>query len=239
MVLVTMAVQPVAPVHGGQRPYYAGRAGRLHPCLGAEASSHGPNRLVDQRDSPFGRGQGARCPSCAGLLCRSTGAGYERSLDPTVAARGKIVAFLFMVINILVVAHRFFPMVQAVLQDQGSEIPQWLLKTVSMSLFPAFADEEVAALVVDNGGMAGFAGYDAPRAVPSTVACARLFPHIVLCSLCSSAGPRSSASWWVWSRRTVVRAQARGVSTGAVLGRVHVPGWWSPWWFHRCSSWTS
>ena len=47
----------------------------------------------------------------------------------------------------------------------------------------AFADEEVAALVVDNGGMAGFAGYDAPRAVPSTVACARLFPHFTLCSL--------------------------------------------------------
>ena len=24
----------------------------------------------------------------------------------------------------------------------------------------------------------------------------------------------------------MVRAQARGVSTGAVLGQVHVPGWW-------------
>ena len=72
-------------------------------------------------------------------------------------------------------------MVQAVLRT--TEIPQLLLFTVSMSRFPAFADEEVAALVVDNGGMAGFAGYDAPRAVPSTVACAILFPHIMLCSL--------------------------------------------------------
>ena len=43
---------------------------------------------------------------------------------------------------------------------------------------PAFADEEVAALVVDNGGMAGDAGYDAPRAVPFTVACARRFSQL-------------------------------------------------------------
>ena len=89
-------------------------------------------------------------------------------------------------------------MVQAVLRT--TKVPQLL------PWFPAFAREEVAALVVDNGGMPGFAGYDAPRAVPSTVACARLFPHIMLCSLYFSAGPRSSASWWVWSRRTVVRA---------------------------------
>ena len=46
-----------------------------------------------------------------------------------------------------------------------------------------FADEEVAALVVDNGGMDGVAGFDAPRAVPSTVACARRFLHVMLCSL--------------------------------------------------------
>ena len=37
-------------------------------------------------------------------------------------------------------------MVQAVVRT--TEIPQLLLETVSMSPFPAFADEEVAALVV-------------------------------------------------------------------------------------------
>uniref|UniRef100_A0A7P0TBL1 Actin gamma 1 n=1 Tax=Homo sapiens TaxID=9606 RepID=A0A7P0TBL1_HUMAN len=45
-------------------------------------------------------------------------------------------------------------------------------------------EEEIAALVIDNGsGMckAGFAGDDAPRAV---------FPSIV------------GASWWAWARRT-------------------------------------
>ena len=36
----------------------------------------------------------------------------------------------------------------------------------SLCLFtPAFSAEEVAALVVDNSGTAGFAGYDAPRAM--------------------------------------------------------------------------
>ena len=35
----------------------------------------------------------------------------------------------------------------------------------SLCAFTPFADEEVAALVVYSSGMAGFAGYDAPRAV--------------------------------------------------------------------------
>ena len=236
---------PVAPVHGGQRPYYAGRAGRLHPCRGAEASSHGPNLLVDQRDSPFGRGQGAGCPSCAGHMC-STGAGYGGdSLDPTVAARGKIVAFLFMVINILVVAQRLFPMVQAVLRT--TEIPQLLLYTVSMSRFPAFADEEVAALVVDNGGMAGFAGMC--KAVPAHRAVFPLFfdrPKILGIMVgmvqkdsgsCTSPWSLHRCSSWTSSRARLVEPVV--VPQVQFLDKFTCPVGGARGGFHRCSSWTS
>ena len=78
-----------------------------------------------------------------------------------------------------------------------------VLGRLSVRSPPAFADEETAALVVVNGGKPGFAGYDAPRAVPLTVACARRFPHFALCSLCNAAGLSFSASRRVWTRRTV------------------------------------
>ena len=40
--------------------------GHEHPCHDAEAVSHGPACLVDHRDSPVARRQGARCPGYAG-----------------------------------------------------------------------------------------------------------------------------------------------------------------------------
>ena len=55
----------------------------------------------------------------------------------------------------------------------------------SLCTFSLLADEEVAALVVYSSGMAGFAGYDAPRAL--------LAFHAVFYSL--SAGPWFLASW--------------------------------------------
>merc|ERR1719284_82562 len=58
------------------------------------------------------------------------------------------------------------------------------------------AEEEVAALVVDNGsGMckAGFA----------------VTMHLAPYSLRLSAGPRCQASWSVWTRRTVVGDEAQ------------------------------
>ena len=52
-----------------------------------------------------------------------------------------------------------------------------------------------SALVVDNGIVTGFAGYDAPRAVfPSTAAGALQCLHFTLYSLSLSARPRFSAS---------------------------------------------
>ena len=128
-------------------------------------------------------------------------------------------------------------MVQAVLRT--TEFPQLLLYTVSMSRCPAFADEEVAALVVDNGGMAGFCRLRCTSRCPfDSGKCKAVPAHHAVFPLIFGRS-KIFGIMWVWSRRTVVRAQARGVYTGAVLGRVHVPGWWSPWWFHRCSSWTS
>ena len=44
----------------------AQQQGRLHPCHDAEAVSHGPDCLVDHRDSPVALGQGARCSCFAG-----------------------------------------------------------------------------------------------------------------------------------------------------------------------------
>ena len=67
--------------------------------------------------------------------------------------------------------------------------------SLSVRSFPVYYRRGVAALVVDNGIMAGFAGYDAPRAVfPSTAAGARQCLHFTLYSLLLSAGPRFSAS---------------------------------------------
>ena len=57
------------------------------------------------------------------------------------------------------------------------------------------SDEAVAALFVDNGIVAGFAGYDAPRAVfPSTAAAAWQCLHFTLYSLLLSGRPRFSAA---------------------------------------------
>ena len=107
---------------------------------------------------------------------------------------------------------------------------------------PAFADEEVAALVVDNGDTAGVAGYDAPRAVPSTVACARRFPHVMLCSFCMVAaklfgtmvGMDQRDSFHVHKPVVIPQVQfldrllrlldeARSDSTGAILGQGDMP----------------
>ena len=59
------------------------------------------------------------------------------------------------------------------------------LASVFLSLHSWYtSDEAVAALVVDNGIIAGFAGYDAPRAVfPSTAAGAWQCLHFTLYSL--------------------------------------------------------
>ena len=47
----------------------------------------------------------------------------------------------------------------------------------SLCTFTPLADEEVAALVVYNGGIPGFAGYDAPRAVLAFTRCRQA--HVV------------------------------------------------------------
>ena len=64
--------------------------------------------------------------------------------------------------------------------------------------------KKIIPFVTCDGFMAGFAGYDAPRAV--------LAFHAVFC--CLSAGPRSSASWSIWT------GSFAGDPTGAVHGQV-------------------
>ena len=84
---------------------------------------------------------------------------------------------------------------------------------------PAFGDEEVAALVVDNCGMAGFAGYDAPRAVLDS-------------GMCKAVPAFHAVFPWIFGRPKIF-----GIMKG--IDQKDTGLCTSPWSVHSCSSWTS
>ena len=89
-----------------------------------------------------------------------------------------------------------WPYVACIGSSRQASTPSLSFVSVRAMLFTAMGDDEVAALVCDNGsGMvkAGFVDEDASRAV---------FPSIVDCL-------RSQEVWWIWSERIATSVTRR------------------------------
>ena len=115
-------------------------------------------------------------------------------------------------------------------------VRQWILVASVYSLCLAteigtpFSDEEVAALVVFNGGMAGFAGYDAPRAVLAfhSVFCSfvgrpKIFGIVVDVDWKRCASPWRSHRCSSWTSLTCPLCSETGTFSAVCVQTVEIP----------------